>query len=79
MSIHNPFQYSAYRLFVDDQLIASNGVVAIDAVSHQAEMAPRINSFEVQKEQFLVVMQLSSFEHIRGGFNNPIYIGTTDA
>ena len=79
LSIHNPFQNSAYRLFVDDQLIASNGVVGVDAVSHQTEMAPRMNSFEVQKEQFLVVMQLSSFEHIRGGFNNPIYIGTTDA
>lgn len=78
MSIHIPFQYSAYRLFIEDTFIAENGIVGTTAETHVTEMAPRIATFSVSQQQLLVVLQLSSFEHIRGGFNNPIYIGSNE-
>lgn len=75
LAIHVPYQYSAYKLFVNDHLLTSNGRVGTDSSSHQAEMAPRTGSFTPKDNQVLLTMQVSSFQHIRGGFENSIYIG----
>lgn len=75
LAIHVPYQYSAYKLFVDDIELASNGTVGEDAASHDAEMAPRIGYFIAQSDVVQLTMQVSSFDHIRGGFENAIYVG----
>lgn len=75
LAIHVPFQYSAYTLFVDEIEIANNGVVGKDSSSHLAEMSPRIGYFVAQEDEILLTMQVSSFDHIRGGFENSIYLG----
>jgi len=75
LSIHVPFQYSAYRLFIDGEEIASNGHVGHSASTHQSEMAPETGEFVVQSELITIMMHVSSFEHIRGGFENSIHIG----
>lgn len=75
LAIHIPYQYSAYKLFVDQTEVAKNGVVGVDETSHIAEMAPATGYFIAQEEEVLLTMQLSSFEHIRGGFENAIYLG----
>lgn len=78
LAIHVPYEYSAYRLYVNDKLIAANGRVGTDAKSHQAEMAPQTGYFTVDDISFTLTMQVSSFEHIRGGFENSIYFGESD-
>jgi len=78
LAIHVPYEYSAYRLYVNDKLIAENGRVGTDAESHQAEMAPRTGYFTVDDINFTLTMQVSSFEHIRGGFENSIEFGEAD-
>lgn len=75
LAIHVPFQYSAYKLYVNNVEIAKNGYVGVNDQTHKSEMAPKIAYFKVESEQFLITMQVSSFEHIRGGFENSIYIG----
>lgn len=75
LAIHVPYQYSAYHLYVNDGLIASNGTVGTDAASHVAEMAPKTGYFTPESNVVTLTMQVSSFEHIRGGFENSIYIG----
>lgn len=75
MAIHIPFQYSAYHLFVNDVEIASNGVVGENAENHVAEMAPKTGYFIAESDEILLTMQVSSYEHIRGGFENSIYLG----
>lgn len=75
LAIHVPYQYSAYSLFVDQTEVASNGVVGQDSDSHIAEMAPRIGYFIAKSDEILLTMQVSSFDHIRGGFENSIYFG----
>lgn len=77
IAIHIPYQYSAYALFVEDQLIASNGTVGQDSESHRAEMAPKTGYFIPETSQVQLIMQVSSFNHIRGGFENSIFIGKT--
>lgn len=75
LAIHIPFQYSAYTLYVDQTEVAENGEVGQDTASHTAEMAPRTGYFIAQSDEVLLTMQVSSFDHIRGGFENAIYLG----
>lgn len=75
LAIHIPFQYSAYKLYVDETVIAENGKVGQNSASHVAEMAPKTGYFIAQSDEVLFTMQVSSFDHIRGGFENSIYIG----
>lgn len=75
IAIHIPFQYSAYTLYVNDLQIAKNGTVGTSASSHQAEMAPKSGYFIATDDDMILTMQVSSFSHIRGGFENSIFIG----
>jgi len=75
LAIHVPFQYSAYKLYVDRIEIASNGQVGSDKNSHQAEMAPRLGYMVPTTDEILLTLQVSSFEHIRGGIENTMFIG----
>ncbi len=75
LAIHIPFQYSAYTLYIDQTKIAENGVVGQDTTSHTAEMAPKTGYFIAEADELLLTMQVSSFDHIRGGFENSIYLG----
>src|SRR5690625_554848 len=75
LAVHIPYQYSAYKLYIDETIIAGNGVVGHDSTSHFAEMAPKIGYFIADTEDISLTMQVSSFDHIRGGFENSIYIG----
>lgn len=75
LAIHVPYQYSAYKLYVDDIELIGNGTVGHDAATHVAEMAPRTGYFIAQSDEVQLTMQVSSFDHIRGGFENVIYVG----
>ncbi len=75
LAIHIPFQYSAYTLYADHTKVAENGAVGNSSASHIAEMAPSTGYFIAQTDEVLLTMQVSSFEHIRGGFENSIYVG----
>lgn len=75
LAIQVPHQYSAYKLYVNYTDIASNGVVGRNSQEHKSEMAPEIGYFKLDYNELLITMQVSSFKHIRGGFENTIYIG----
>lgn len=75
LAIHVPYQYSAYTLFVDNTEIARNGQVGENASEHASEMSPDIGYFFAQSNQVRITIQVSSFEHIRGGVENSIYFG----
>lgn len=75
LAIHIPYQYSAYTLYVNETEVARNGGVGQDAASHTAEMAPRTGYFIAGADEVLLTMQVSSFDHIRGGFENSIFVG----
>lgn len=78
LAIHIPYQYSAYSLFINEQRIAKNGRVGENKSSHLSEMAPKIGYFRACEEELFLIFQVSSFEHIRGGFENSIYFGNGD-
>ncbi len=75
LAIHIPFQYSAYKLYIDQTEVAKNGEVGQESALHTAEMSPETVYFNTQSNEVLLTIQVSSFDHIRGGFENSIYLG----
>ena len=75
LAIHVPYQYSAYTLYVNQREVAKNGVVGQDSLSHDAEMSPRIGYFVGESGEMQLTIQVSSFNHIRGGLENSMYLG----
>jgi len=75
LAIHIPFQYSAYKLFADRVEIASNGTVGTNALEHRTEMSPMLGYFVPITEEILLTLQISSFNDLRGGLENSMYIG----
>lgn len=72
--IYVPYQYGAYELYVDGRMIAEVGEVG-DRAQHRTMMAPKLTSFFAQDKEIEITLQASSFKHIRGGLENPIFIG----
>ncbi|TCH64627.1 GGDEF domain-containing protein [Acinetobacter sp. ANC 4862] len=72
--LYIPYPYGAYQLFVDDRLLTKVGQVGVEG-HHQTEMAPKLVSFFPNKTDVVITLQVSSFQHIRGGLENSIYMG----
>lgn len=75
LAIHVPYQYSAYRLYANNNEIARNGEVGTRSEEHRSEMAPRTGYFIAQGSEITLTMHVSSFDHINGGFSNSIFFG----
>lgn len=69
-----PYQYGAYKLYIDDKLMLKVGVVG-DEKQHVTEMAPRLLIFSVNQAEVTLRVDFSSYQHIRGGLENSIVIG----
>lgn len=69
-----PYQYGAYKLYIDDKLMLKVGVVG-DEKQHVTEMAPRLLIFSVNPAEVTLRVDFSSYQHIRGGLENSIVIG----
>lgn len=78
MAIDIPYEYSAYRLFVENQEVASKGKVAIKNGQHHSEISPAIGYFTPKSTKVFITMQISNHALIRGGFVENIYVGTTE-
>ncbi|ATO19089.1 histidine kinase [Acinetobacter sp. LoGeW2-3] len=72
--IYVPYQYGAYRMYVDDHLLIEVGKVGTSD-QHQTMMAPKLASFFPSQREVTITIQASSFHHIRGGLENSILIG----
>ncbi|WP_347456049.1 GGDEF domain-containing protein [Acinetobacter sp. ANC 7454] len=69
-----PYQYGAYRMYVDDHLLINAGQVGKEG-QHQTMMAPKLASFFPSQRDVTITIQASSYQHIRGGLENSILIG----
>ncbi|HQL35492.1 MAG TPA: histidine kinase [Bacillota bacterium] len=67
---------SAYKLFINDKLIASNGRVAVTAEEESGEYRPQAVIFEIPAEEFDIIIQVSNFHYARGGFWYSMYLGS---
>lgn len=69
---------SAYRLYVNDELIASAGQVADNAQDEIGRYKPQTVYFQAPSGDFDIIVQISNFEYARGGLWNSLYLGSAD-
>lgn len=70
---------SAYKLWVDDELIMSKGEVG-KSISEEIPLKyPDTRFFLQRKKEFTIVMQISNFSYRRGGFLENIEFGNEKA
>ena len=77
LALSVPFQYGAYELYIDDQLMLKTGIIG-DQYHHQTMMAPKLRTFVPASSKFTIKIKFSSYAHIRGGLENSISLGYED-
>lgn len=69
---------NAYRLLINGKLIASNGTVGNSNETSLPEYAPRVVTFVADAAVLEILVQVSNFDHCKGGLWLPIEIGTQE-
>ncbi len=69
---------SAYRLYINSELIASAGQVADNTEDEIGRYKPQTVYFKAPSGEFDIIVQISNFEHARGGIWDNIYLGSAD-
>lgn len=67
---------SAFRLYVDEKLIAKNGSISSNASEEVGEYKPQTVYFSTPSDEFDIIIQVSNHQYARGGFWEPIHIGS---
>lgn len=78
LAIHSPYAYSAVKVFVDDSEVLESGKVGTTVDAHETMLESKIGYFKVENKEFIIAVQISSFDHIRGGFANPLVLGDSE-
>ncbi|MDA8443282.1 MAG: ATP-binding protein [Peptococcaceae bacterium] len=67
---------TAYRLFLNGKLLASNGKVGPDKQSYKPEYRPMTVEFTPPTRNFELILQVANFSYARGGAWYSIYFGS---
>ncbi|WP_133468156.1 diguanylate cyclase [Paraglaciecola marina] len=79
LALQIPKVETAYKLFLDEKLVASAGVVATSVEKGIAEFKPTIVIIPKHTESFSLTIQVSNFHSAWGGLWSPIVLGNTDS
>lgn len=72
-------QVTAYDLWANDSLVASNGSVGKNTNDYSPKWKPTVGIFQADKKgQVDLIMEVSNFSYYRGGFWNSIEVGSVD-
>jgi len=66
---------TAYKLMINDEVIAENGVVGKTQETVIPEFRPQAVSFKNSSKDFEIIIQVSNFVYSRGGMWHSIYLG----
>lgn len=78
LSLRIPPVSTAYRLYIDNNLLAGNGVVGTDKISSKPFYRVNIIDFMPDKNNFDIIIQVSNYTYARGGIWFSPVLGTTD-
>lgn len=78
LSLGIPDSYSSYALFVNGKQRAANGIVGVDRRHSEGQWLPMTIVFPVHTDTLHLVMQISNFQHHKGGISDHIYVGLPD-
>ncbi|HPL54091.1 MAG TPA: hypothetical protein PLW11_08125, partial [Bacillota bacterium] len=69
-------QASAYRLYVDGELLAQNGSFGDKADAPASAYRPQLADFTPQSDSFDIILQISNYAYAGGGMWEPVIFGT---
>ncbi|HWP96127.1 MAG TPA: histidine kinase [Syntrophomonadaceae bacterium] len=69
-------QASAYRLYINDQLVAANGSIGDSAEAPAYQYRPQYAEFTSNRDNFDIILQVSNNAYAVGGMWNPIMFGS---
>jgi hypothetical protein len=78
LSLELPDFYCSYRIWVNEKEVASNGLVGTSRKKTEAQWRPLNVVFPANADTLHVVMQISNFQHHKGGCNDHIYLGSAE-
>ncbi len=67
--------YTAYKIWIDDELVDSFGTVGTTREQTNAKLSSRVIIFQPRKQRFSVTLHVSSYDSYRQGMNTPILLG----
>lgn len=67
--------YSSYRLYVNGEILATNGIVSNTKSSYSPEWRPQVISLPENQNEYDLVLQIANFHHSKGGAGEPILFG----
>ena len=79
LSLKMPIIGTAYRVYVNDELLSSAGVVDADPGKAQSSYERKIINFVPPSSQFTVLVQVANYGFFYGGIWNEIRIGLPEA
>lgn len=75
LALQIPDMYSAYRLYINDVLVATKGQVGTNKKSSKASRNKKLIPIYSRSDTLRLAIELSNFSHVKYGFNQPIKIG----
>ncbi|GJM32138.1 MAG: hypothetical protein DHS20C18_11390 [Saprospiraceae bacterium] len=78
LALSIPDFYSAYRLWINGEIFAQNGEVGDSRASSIPYWLPITKMLIDRSQELDLVLQISNFDHARGGPLDPIFIGTNE-
>ncbi len=75
LAIEIPQLYSAYSLWVNEELLGKNGVVASTRRDTKPQWLPQVITFSTLTDTVSLTLQIANFHHAKGGIKNPIRLG----
>lgn len=76
LALRVPTFSTAYEMYTDGRLTASNGVTGTNAADSSPEYLPRVVEFTPEKSDFTLMFHVSNFTYARGGMWYAIPMGT---
>ncbi|MFY9175522.1 MAG: diguanylate cyclase [Peptococcia bacterium] len=75
-AIKLPPIYTAYKMYVNGQLVASRGNIGVSTPEVQPNGAPQLAFFSPLNGKLDIVIQVANFHHARGGIRNELTLGS---
>lgn len=79
IAVRMPPMSTSYRLYIDDQLMAQNGIVGTSKEASEPEYQVEVFRFMPQSDSFDIILQISNYTYARGGVKYAPLLGTLEA
>ncbi len=79
LSLNIPTIHSSYSIYINDKLLFTCGIVGTSKSSSLPRDCSQKPGFRLDGDSLDLIVQISNFRHARGGFWQPIEIGSAEA